>query len=689
MKSEMFKSVDFWKSAVTTMPDNSFYELLRTVFGKIKTPFNKQQLLNDLEAFLLRENIQKTIASYIDQADAKIITAIALFGEPSVEQLENFFCDELSPAQLQDIIVNLEERFILYRYQVKKEINYFTLTRVTKNSNQPYNCLALNPVLKKILLPFIADTSELFPSVNVKKSSSAKEEKESRVIINDLILAGLFSFVLGRDPFYKPENVIRKQIITEAKTIFPGIDLEKLLGALSVLGLFYVDNDSLIPDRKRFEDFSQISAHERGEYCAASILVYTDLDSSSEILPPIYRGMIREKVDFIHSFLDSLEPGSLYPESSLKKIIEIIKAKTNVEINTEILFSVLEKTGLLVTTAAETKQLGAKMEKSANSKNPAITFDSSSSILVYPEIDFADVIKLAFAFSIKQTNPMSANSIARFEQDKDFAVRAFDNNISADEIIGLLDRLSGGKADNTMVWNFKEWEKRHGEVSLKRGLLLCLSEEQRYLAETRHLAALLAETLAPGLYLLKEDATDRAEAALKKAGIDIFAQRKEKRESSSFSTTQFISPTAQGFAIPLGGKQAFNSEKAQEKQSKFQSMLDKMQLSEQEKTELSSRIDRRLIICDTQLKDTSIRYEKLEARHLDYAGKQNIAKQAIAQSAPVEIIWSNKGKENRTFGIPSALEKAGNELILAIDDLRLPLAKISFVRRIKKSIFEK
>jgi hypothetical protein len=123
--------------------------------------------------------------------------------------------------------------------------------------------------------------------------------------------------------------------------------------------------------------------------------------------------------------------------------------------------------------------------------------------------------------------------------------------------------------------------------------------------------------------------------------------------------------------------------------SDFHAILEKMQLSDQERTELSARIERRLIICKTQLKEANIRFEKHEARLMDYAGKQHIAKQAISQKSPVEIVWTNKGEEKRIFGTPSALEKEGNELFLVIDSMRLPLAKISLLRRIKKSIFER
>ena len=62
-----FRPVDDWKSALMTLPDNSFFELLRSVFGNIKTPFNKQRLMEDLFNLLSRDEIRKTIAAYIDE----------------------------------------------------------------------------------------------------------------------------------------------------------------------------------------------------------------------------------------------------------------------------------------------------------------------------------------------------------------------------------------------------------------------------------------------------------------------------------------------------------------------------------------------------------------------------------------------------------------------------------------------
>jgi hypothetical protein len=688
----IFRTVEFWKSAVMTMPDNSFFELLRSVFGKIKTPFNKQQLINELEMFLLRDDIQKTIAAYVDQNDAKVIAAVAIFGEPAPGELESFFSGEFSYAQLQDIIVNLEERFILYRF-----------------SEENVSRFALNPVLEQVLLPFAADISPLFPSVlktAFKKEDASVETPRSAVFLSDRILAGLLSFVLQEGgAFFRSEGVIRKRVIEAGKNLFPGIDLDIVLGALRILGLFYVEEDRLVPDKRRFDDFGSLSARERMEYCAAALLVFGGLKSTEEILPPLFRNRIREAVNLIHCFLDSLDAQLLYPEKTMKRLIEIIKAKMATDINESFLLEAMEKTGLVAAQSPELKQLGAIAHNNADTKREcqSIAIDSGFSVIVYPEINYADAISLALFMNIRE-----AGAVVRFEMDRDSAIRAFDMNIGADEIVELLNRLSGARVDDAIAWNLKDWEKRHEEVSLRKGVVLSLSENRRYLTETVPLAGMIRETLAPGLYLLNEDAMDDADAALRGAGVDIIARTREKPAHNELVYRYFFSPSIQSpfekirepapdgpAAKGPAAASASKEDRAAVLTGGFHAILKKMPLAETERAELSARINRRLVLCETQLKEANLRYEKLEARLMDYAGKQNIAKQAIAQQSPVEIVRLAGGKDGeRIFGVPKALEKEGGELVLVIapqekeDVMRIPIGKISLLRRIKKSIFE-
>jgi hypothetical protein len=129
-------------------------------------------------------------------------------------------------------------------------------------------------------------------------------------------------------------------------------------------------------------------------------------------------------------------------------------------------------------------------------------------------------------------------------------------------------------------------------------------------------------------------------------------------------------------------------------QERFRRALRNLSLPKNETDELFARIERRLILNESQLAGGAVRYEKTEARNLDYVGKTMLAKQAIALKSLVEILWVNpEGESSRMMGIPDALEKWGGETMLTLkpvpegNEIRLPLGKISLLRRIKQSIF--
>jgi hypothetical protein len=285
--------------------------------------------------------------------------------------------------------------------------------------------------------------------------------------------------------------------------------------------------------------------------------------------------------------------------------------------------------------------------------------------------------------------------------------------VSASSIIELLQRLSNNRIDENLVFSLRDWEKRHREVTLRRGLVLTLSPEHQYLAETKPLAALILETLAPGIYMLHESAAEKAPEVLRKAGVAIIARREESAQAGEseyrgygtrfyageYSITankSFYAPLHASHAEKLSPVSVNNAASASTLIEGFRAMLDKERHGKEEHDELAARIDRRLILCESQLREAVVRYEKLEAGGLDYAGKAMIAKQAIAMRAAVEIVWPSRQKQERVFGIPKALEKteSGNCLIVSPlnnpdNTVRVPLGKISFLRRIKKSIFEK
>ena len=767
-----FRPVEEWKSALMTLPESNFFELLRSVFGNIKTPFNKQRLLDDLFNLLSRDEIRNTIAAYIDDQDHKIIAAVALLDEPVPGELESFFKGEFSGAEIHALIINLEERLILYRFRDKETLR-----------------LALNPVLKPVLVPFASDTGLLFPCSKDEKSRLPDSREASVWISDDRIMAGLFVFIQSGEDIFRTEGGIRKKILADGKKYFPALDLDLAIRTLLRLGLFqrgtaappgtgasfgtaapngatapngadesYQSEDrALVPCAGKIEEYSDLSSMERQDYWAAG--VYLCLNEEASDAPNggvsgFSRSRLRVIASFIHSFRMLLDPLKRYPEVTLRRFLDLLERENDgtrkawgfalfdirtgnsgSQLSWAPFIKTLEMTGLLLNTGTGWKSVPGRSgsaEKNAEAAEPVMVMDSATSFVLCPEISFADAMALSRFCLLKKNSEVPYS----FELTRESAVHGFDQGMDAAAMLELLGRLSGNRLDANLDWTLKDWESRYAGVSLNQGIILTLAEDRRYLAEAKPVSSLIGRNLAPGVYLLASG--DKAEAvrALKKAGVDIIAQPlsgpapgkyPRSKSLSAFSFLEFNEEDAAFFNRrnadkPVSaGRGAGSQGETRAIQDNFRRILEKMKLTKQEREELAARIDRRLVLSEVQLTGSYLRYEKLEARGLDYAGKLMIAKQAAAAGSLVEASWPGPGgKINRSVGRVQALEKKEEENILVLSNseneapgasgdtvrihgdtvripgdtvripgntVRIPVGKISLLRRIKQSIF--
>jgi hypothetical protein len=714
MSGFSFRALEDWKSALLTLPDSSYFELMRSVFGNIKTPFNKQRLAEDLESFLSKKDIQEAIAAYIDESDARIIAAIATLEEPVAEELETFFAGELSYAELNSILLNLEERLVLYRFQDKRAAN-------------GQRRLSLNPLLEPVLSPIVDNSSVLFSSEPV----SAEQDAAVQRVWDDRVLASLFAFAAGESEFFKLEGGIRKKVLDDGKNLFAGLDFESLVGGLQVLGLLRQSAEGyargLIPDKSKLRRFTVLSYSERREYLAAGICAGRNISRTE--LSLYSRSRVQALAGFIRAFMGLLKTDRQYPKSTLVRLADMLE-RSGLGIRSERLGStVLDQNGnrpgvldffdsiLEALRIAGLLCVGSRIgyfrsvpgEDCAAVEGAAvIAMDTAFSCILYPEISFADALSLASFSMVRETG-----AAVRFELTRESVVRGFDLGLDAACMIALLDRLSGNQVEQNLRWTMKDWETRYSGVSLFQGIVLTLAEDRRYLVEAAPVASLIRRTLAPGVYLLSADEKTGALQALRDAGIDIVAQPSLSKppgvvadeagnggpslfprlESASPMVRDKSMPDMRGEITPAGSLPPDGSRSGRYKE-RFRLALEKMSLPKGERDELSARIERRLILSESQLVAVPARYEKLEARGLDYVGKTSIVKQAIASKQLIEIVWSGQqGDLNRAVGLPHALEKNGGETLLVLkpvppdDPIRLPLGKISLLRRIKQSIF--
>ncbi|MDR1803472.1 MAG: helicase-associated domain-containing protein [Treponema sp.] len=745
-----FRSVDEWKSAFMTLPDNIFYELVRSILGNIKTPFSKQRLLNDLVNLLSRDEIRKIIAAYIDGQDHKIITAVAFLDEPVTADLEAFFTGEYTPAELHALLINLEERLILYR-----------LRSESGPAEGPLK-LALNPILEPVLAPFIGDIRPLFASHKDEtpvKTEEADGPSGTEFRPDDRTMAALFAFIQGEEELFKAEagsggiafpqefsgnqfselrsGELRKKVLDEWKKLFPRLELELSIRILLRLGLLRQKGRGLVPCNERMTGFCELPAAERQEYWAAGIRLCLDESKPRAPNDEAHAALrfswnrLRRIASFIHSFRLVIDPERVYPETTLRRLWDLLTKEKRLTGNAAVspffydtlqlpfeeLLEVMEKTGFLARANASGKNENCWKALNTVSPNtvteepkPVIVMDAAFSFVLYPEISFADAVSLGAFCSVKE----NTEAAVRFEVTRQSVVRGFDQGLKAEAMIALLERLSLNRLDANLGWTLREWEKRYTEVSLYQGIVLVLEENRRYLADAGPISHLIRKTLAPGVYLLSAGEKAEAARALLKAGVDIVAQPPLGQDAGrdGFYRNAF---TRLGLSGISDSSFRFEDNEAAEKtaadssddadaaawsiKQSFRQALEKTRFTKAEKDELIARIERRLILSEAQLEGTSVRYEKLEARGLDYAGKSSIAKQAVESGYLVEVTWPGPGGElKRTAGIAQALEKKEGDSIFVFRSggdsendanvFRVPLGKISLLRRIKQSIFE-
>jgi hypothetical protein len=699
-----FRSVEQWKTAIITLPDTHFFDLMRSTLGNIQSPFNKQRLLDDLTAFLSNKNIQKTIAAYIDEDDHRIIAAIASLNEPDIRELSAFFSGEYSYAKIASLVINLEERLIVYGIGESGR-------------------LSLNPLLKKILLPFAADTKILFPCV--RDSDSPRPAS----VFDDLYLASFITLIAPEKHIVRADGVPRKNLLRKIQKTFPvkGDGAEVFAAALRCIGI--LTEDTLNYYGQKLRDFTRLSEQERFAYCAAGFYISLTEDSERLLLPQ--KNHIRHIASIAVSLLDSLDGDNVYPEQTLRRLLDIRQneqaggresgsaAEVNKPLVSTTLLDAMEKTGLLVKVSD-----GYRKRKERNSAGdsvsasevrvPVIVFNSLFSFVLLPEITFQDIISLAPFCEVDD-----ARGPVQFKLTQASAVHGFNNGIPGKTMFEILKKLSAVRIDAGLETMLDEWEKKHSEIVIMEGISIVLSEGRRYITETEPLASHIVLNPSPGVYLLDFTEKEEAAAALKKAGVEMVSDPRSGAKPASLlqrRVTPFFAPIPHQTA-PLNAQTGIQPSpvnsthtdeghpSAEEYKHRFRAILDGLKPSKLELEELAARIDRRLVISPAQLKGAFIRYERREVHGLDYAGKLSMVKQALLSNEMLEIIIQDSdGSEKYIRGIPFTLVKTGGETVLSVklleddefDDstgeagrMEISMGKIRTVRRIKRSIFTK
>ncbi|HOT61594.1 MAG TPA: helicase-associated domain-containing protein [Treponemataceae bacterium] len=693
-----------WREALVRLSDQHFFDLMRTYLGSIKTPFNKQRLIEELSALVRRTDTKERIVASLDALDLLILTAVRTLPDPTRDKLIQLFSGTHPFPELYERVLNLEERLLLYRGPDSEGRRY-----------------AINPLLADAIDQYI-EPSLLYPG------EEAGAAVRAAPAVDDLALAGIYSFFLHRAEGVRNDGSFKKKTVDALTQSFPRLaaDAEAipvLLRSLESLGLLTTQGGRVAPDHARWESFARSSVVERMAYLVAASggrLPRDVLQARAQavldllgLLDPMkaYRPEILARLSFLVDEAASPK-GAGRPHGRFAAILRERAAQSatqrsapgtapgaggTAEQNGDDAESAVARgprvdivrAACLFGALVPADRLWRRNDLSSGAAPGGFLVEATFAVTVLPGIPLAELLPLARALSL-----VDVQLAARYELSRASASRAFDRGMDADALVALLERASGKPLPQGVSFSLHEWHRSYAAVTLYRGFVLQAEGSRRVAIErSEHLAPRIRKVLAPGLYLVSAESEEDLRDALSRSGVDCsLYQDGDAGSEASISLPPLRAPEEEARQAK-SGRFSVNPEAAERIRAALVAALDAADMSDEAREALRSRVDRRVAILPTQLDPLSVRPEKLEARGMDFLGKVRIAEYAVLTASLLEIVLDEKEGQRRVLGRPVSTDKRSGDATVKLvvePDQRVEevsLGRATLVRRIRGSIF--
>ena len=709
-RSEHAKRVMLWRESFLFLEENHFFEIMKMYLGEIKTPYNKQKLIANLEGFLHKKENLVAIKSFLSDDELEIISAVVFIPDVTEEKLSSFFKNTFTYSFLYEKLLNLEERLILFK---------------TKNENSSQGnsfVIKFNPLLEDTFFDLI-NINRLLPQIEFTKT-----EKPAARITPELISC-FISYILENPNIAKQDGTLKKHSLQNIPVVF-GDEVKKieiLYKAFLNLGILKETGHGAEVDWSKFSDFLNLSFAEQTVYITISSCSHLSRESL-RLHSQIFVDTVKNLSDRVFTldlflrtgFLVSAASFDSSSESSFKtsrfaKIIQEGRLRLSehnsdaVTVSTsgalERMFEAAVSLGIIYisgTTKDGSKDSGvvysvsdflAAPEQCSENLSGMLRIDSSLAVSLMPGFALRDIVPLSKFMSLKKYDKVSEFLISRQS-----IMRGFDIGLSAKEILQILTERTLYEIPETLKVQIEEWNSSYSSASFYKGFVLKVDGKAALAAQHNSvLSPHIHTVIAPGIFLL--DVNDDAEAVslIKKSGLDFIGKIKSVKEENQ---------TAGFFNLKLNGKKNFGcsgfetpseiipKKDSAEIEKELFLKLEQMELDESQKENLELRIEHKVIVNPAQLNSSILRLEKSNANAMDYAGKIYVFEQALANEEKIELRFAKDGKkELSVFGKPVGIRKQSDDvfvqLLLVPENVvkEFSLGKAQFIKRIKKTIY--
>lgn len=683
-----------WRESIAVLPDNHFFEIIRMYLGEIKTPFNKQKLIEELGAFIRREETRKTLVSLLSETDLRIISAVKYISNATQEKLFSFFSGTYSFAQLYERLLNLEERLILYR---------------KSDRNTGKTVVLLNPHLEDDLEPYTKQ------SVLLENPEYAELCYKAPSSLSPELIAAFISFIHKNRDLCKADGSFKKRTESEIERLFPGKTelLFNLTKAFINLSLLREVGEGYEIDKNKFLSFARLDKKLQYAYfCVASQGRFSRnglvrqakllLDVATSIPHEGFSRSIILRLAYLISEDQNDVPGvsSLGSTSRFAAILNrakeaesaIVEPEANLSsildrlIECAVLFGILAQKGTDVN--------GEPIFVAGTIFDETEIFDDSPKVL---SVDAGFTVTLMPGLSLEALIPLmdfmelkTFDTAAVFEINRKSVMRGFDAGLSANRIFSLLKKYSPYEIPQNLEISVDDWSRSYSSATIYKGYVLQVCPENAAITENNPaIAPFIAAKLAMGIYLLSVESDEQAQTIIERSGLDFIG--KIKTPEKNFESIGFPE-----IAVPQKTDRFDTSEEPaptsdEERAAHFEAMraeLEKLNLPQEKKDGLLERIQHKIILSPVQLRADSVKYERIEAGGMDFSGKLHIIEGSISNNCMVELQFDDRV----IVGVPISITKTGSDASVLMEvmperaEKLLSIGQAKFVKRIRGSV---
>ena len=690
------KRIIRWRETLSTMPDERFFEIMRVYIGEIHTPYNKDNLIEQLSSIFRKETIRKTIISYLSEFDLKILTAISLIKDCNQQKLIDFFKHECLLSEIYTELINLNDRLLIYSFKDPETKEHF---------------IALNPLLEETLED-VLNIKFLLP-----EPVFAERNFNAPVSVTPGLIAAFYSYILENPGLCKNNAELKKRDEERLKLLFSEkFDCVKLLlNSFINLGLVKIGEKEVLIDKKRFEAFAALPEMRQYVFLAGASVVHLSrsaLQSHAQLLLNTIKSIPESGLSlsslFRITFLIKYHKESETPlasQSRFSKMLESHRSQNTDFVSGEIIEEILKNSitiGLLQETGKNEKnepvvipgEVFKSVQNYSSEKKGILNINAGTSITILPGLKLSELLPLSNFMNI-----VSCNTVSEYEITKKSAYRAFDSGLSLEKLLELLSLYNAYKIPQSLEMNLEDWNKTYSSSILYKGYVLKVDEKTKRLIDNNpNIKAFISEELAPGIYLLNIPLDQEPADFIEKSGLENLSSVKSVKNELESA----------GFPILSEGKNCIsaqkeisinfeeNDSKSQELKKEFLEYLNSLNLSKQQTECLAARIRRNIILSKEQIKPETVRLEILEADGMNFSGKVHLIENAISRNDMLEIKIpdeENHGTLQTYFGKPLFIARQTNDSILKMqlndtEETKIfSVSRINHAKIVKTSVF--